>query len=104
MQPGDLAVDVEALRGVGQTVARAAASLRQAADAAGSGLAPPPGAGSAAGASAQRAEEVWLATLRGLAGRVDGYGTELTTAARDYRATDQENADDLRRSGAGVPR
>jgi hypothetical protein len=42
--------------------------------------------------------------MQGLSGRVEEYGKSLTTAADDYRATDQANADGLRRSGTGTGR
>jgi uncharacterized protein YukE len=104
MQPGNLEVDVEVLRGVGQDVADVAETLRETVKGAGSGLAPAARAGSAAGAAAQEAQQVWLAALQGLSGRVEEYGKSLTTAAQDYRATDEANADGLRRSGAGTGR
>ncbi|GLW32522.1 type VII secretion target [Actinoplanes regularis] len=104
MHPSGLEVDVEALRGVGRDVAEAAATLREAMKAAGSGLAPAPRPGSAAGAAAQKAEKAWLADLRRLTGQADEYGRSLTTAAQTYRATDQAGADELRRSGSGADR
>ncbi|GAA0479679.1 hypothetical protein Aca07nite_87430 [Actinoplanes capillaceus] len=104
MQPGNLEVDVEVLRGVGKSVADVATTLRETVKGAGTGLAPAAQPGSAAGIAAQEAREVWLAALQGLSGRVEEYGRGLTTAALDYRATDQANADGLRRSGAGTGR
>ena len=104
MQPGNLEVDVEALRGVGQNVTDVAATLRETVKRSGSGLAPASRSGSAAGIAAQEAQEVWLAALQGLTGRVEEYGRSLAAAALDYRATDHANADGLRRSGAGSGR
>ena len=99
MPPEELEVDVEAVRGVGKAVTHAGGTLREAVTAAGSGLAPPPAPNSAAGAAAAKADDLWLAALQRLVGRIGEFGTGLTTAAQDYRATDQENADDIRRSG-----
>ena len=104
MQPGNSEVDVEVLRGVGKNVADLATTLRETVRGAGSGLAPAPRPGSAAATAAQEAQQVWLAALQGLCGRVEEYGTSLTTSAQDYRATDRANADGLRRSGAGMGR
>jgi uncharacterized protein YukE len=104
VQPGNLEVDVEVLRGVGQNVADVAATLRDTVKKAGAGLAPVPRPGSAAGAAAQEAQEVWIAALQGLTGRVEEYGRSLSTAAQDYRAIDAASADGLRRSGAGSGR
>ncbi|MEU4164800.1 type VII secretion target [Actinoplanes sp. NPDC026670] len=104
MQPGNLEVDVEVLRGVGRSIADVAATLRENVTAAGSGLAPAARPGSAAGAAAQEAQQVWMAAMQGLSGRVEEYGNSLTTAAQNYRATDEANADGLRRSGAGTGR
>ncbi|WP_433796345.1 type VII secretion target [Actinoplanes sp. CA-252034] len=104
MQPDNLEVDAEVLRGVGRTVTDVAATLREAVKGAGPGLAPAARADSAAGAAAQEAQQVWLAALQGLSGRIEEYGTGLTTAAQDYRSTDEANADGLRRSGAGTGR
>ncbi|ABP56809.1 WXG100 family type VII secretion target [Salinispora tropica] len=96
MHPG-FAVDVEALQSIGAKVAAAAGTLRESVPAAGAGLAPPR-SGSAAAVAAQTAEKVWLAELRRLAERVDGFGADLTASAQDYLATDEANADGLRRT------
>ncbi len=104
MQPGNLEVDVEVLRAVGKSVADVATTLRETVKGTGTGLSPAPQLGSAAATAAREAREVWLAALQGLSGRVEEYGRSLTTAAQDYRATDQANADGLRRSGAGTGR
>jgi uncharacterized protein YukE len=104
VHPGGVGVDVEVLRGVGQDVAAAATTLQEAVKASGSGLAPASGRGSTAGAAAQKAEKAWFTDLRRLTGQVDEYGRSLTTAAQDYRATDQASANDLWRSGAGQER
>ena len=104
MQPGNLEVDVELLRGVGRQVGDVAATLRAAVQGAGTGLAPASRPGSAAGAAAQQAQEVWRAALQGLAGRVEEYGRSLTASAQEYHATDEASANGLRRSGAGAGR
>lgn len=104
MQPAQLGVDVDALGGVGTEVAAAATTLRDTVRTAGTGLAPPAGSGSAAAVAAQAAEQAWLADLRRLTAQVEAFGTHLTEAARDYRATDQAGADGLRRGGSQVPR
>ncbi|BEL05818.1 hypothetical protein Q0Z83_040090 [Actinoplanes sichuanensis] len=104
MQPGNLEVDVEVLRGVGKNVADLATTLRETVRAAGPGLSPAAQPGSDAATAAREAQQVWLVALQGLSGRVEEYGTSLITAAQDYRATDQANADGLRRSGAGTGR
>ncbi|GAB1690759.1 hypothetical protein KRM28CT15_25620 [Krasilnikovia sp. M28-CT-15] len=104
MQPGGFEVDVEALRGIGKSVAGVAATLREAVKAAGSGLAPTGLSGSAAAAAAQAAEKVWHADLRRLTGQVDDCGKSLVSAAQEYRATDEANAHKLHRSGAGLGR
>ncbi|MEU4422867.1 type VII secretion target [Actinoplanes sp. NPDC024001] len=103
MPPGQLGVDVVALRGIGTEVAAAATTLRQATEAAGSGLAPAPGAGSSAATAAQAAEKAWLADLRRLTGQVTEFGESLIRAAQEYQARDQANADNVRRSGSRVP-
>ncbi|GGR52256.1 hypothetical protein GCM10010168_83800 [Actinoplanes ianthinogenes] len=83
-------------------MAEAAATMKNAVKAAGSGLAPAPRPVSTATTAAQAAQKAWLADLRRLTGQADEYGTSLITSARTYRATDQSNAHELRSSGAGV--
>ena len=104
MQPGGFEVDVDGLRGIGGKVAQAAATLRETVKTAGAGLAPAPQPGSAATAAAQAAEQVWTAGLQRLAGQVDDYSKSLVTAAQEYQATDEANAQKLGRTGAGAKR
>jgi uncharacterized protein YukE len=102
MQPGQLGVDAVALRVMGVDVTGAAATLRGAVRAAGSGLAPAAQPGCTASAAAQAAEKVWAADLERLAVRLDQLGRRMTEAAETYRATDQAGADELHRIGPGV--
>jgi hypothetical protein len=102
MQPNMLRVDVATLRVMGTHVTDAAATLRQAVDATGPGLAPVAQPGSAAGTAAQALEKAWVADLDRLAARVAQLGRRMTEAAGSYRETDQAGAADLRRSGSQV--
>lgn len=104
MQPGQLEVDVDALRGIGTGVAEAARTLQDAMKATGTGLAPTTGTPSAAATAALAAEKAWLAGLSRLTAQIEAFSRDLTAAARDYRVTDQASADGLRRSGSAVPR
>jgi hypothetical protein len=104
MQAGLLGVDVEALRDTGAEVTAAAGVLRDAVTAAGPGLVPDGQPGSAAAVAAQTAEKAWLADLRRFTDQLTAFGASLTQAARDYQATDQAGADQLRRGGYQVPR
>ncbi|GIE91587.1 type VII secretion target [Actinoplanes regularis] len=104
MQPTQLEVDVQALRGIGTEVTAAATTLRNTAKNAEAGLAPTPQAGSEAARAAQSAAMAWLADLHRLTNDVDSFGARLTKAARDYRATDHTNADGLQGSQYRVPR
>ncbi|MEV0898573.1 type VII secretion target [Actinoplanes sp. NPDC049802] len=99
MHPGQLGVDVVALRVMGADVTGAAATLRGAVRATGSGLAPAVQPGCSAGAAAQAAEKAWVADLERLTARLDQLGRRMSEAADTYRATDQAGADELRRSG-----
>jgi hypothetical protein len=104
VQSGGFEVDVNGLRGIGGKVADAAATLRETVNAAGAGLAPAPQPGSAATAAAQAAEQVWTAGLQRLTGQLDDYSKSLVTAAQEYAAADEANAQKLRHSGAGANR
>jgi uncharacterized protein YukE len=104
MQPHLLTVDVAALRAMGAEVAGAAATLRATVKATGPGLAPAAQPGSAAGTAAQAAQKAWAADLDRLTAQVDQLGRRMTEAADSYQAADQAGAEDLRRSGSGVPR
>jgi hypothetical protein len=100
MQPGQLEVDMVALRVMGSDVADAAVTLRKGVKAAGPGLAPAGQPGSAAGVAARAAEIAWVANLDRLTARVDRLGRQMTGAADSYQVTDQAGADRLRRSGS----
>ncbi len=100
MQPGQLGVDVVALRVMGSDVAGAAATLREAMSAAGPGLVPAAQPGSSAGTAARAAEAAWSASLSRLTARMDRLGRTMTDAADSYQVTDQAGADELRRGGS----
>lgn len=102
MQPGQLGVDVVALRVMGGDVIQAAVTLRESMRAAGSGLAPAAAPGSAAGSAALAADKAWSVALDRLASRVDRLGRKMTDAADSYQVTDQTGAEELRRSGSQV--
>ena len=104
MQPGQLGVDVVALRVMGSDVAGAAVTLREAMKAAGSGLAPAARSGSSAEAAAQVAEAAWSASLGRLTDRVQRLSRTMTDAAGRYQVTDQAGAEELLRSGSQVVR
>ncbi|SDS51050.1 type VII secretion target [Actinoplanes derwentensis] len=102
MQPGQLGVDVVALRVMGSDLAGAAVTLLEAMKAAGTGLAPAAQPGSSAGTAAQAAEAAWSASLDRLTGRVERLGRTMTDAADSYQVTDRAGADELRHSGSQV--
>lgn len=89
MQPGQLGIDVVALRVMGADVTGAAATLREAMRAAGSGTAPATQPGTAAGLAARAADKAWSAALDRLTARVERLGRKMTDAADSYQVTDQ---------------
>jgi uncharacterized protein YukE len=104
MQPGQLGVDVVALRAMGADVTSAAATLREAMQATGPGLAPAAQPGAAAGSAAMAADKAWSAALDRMITRVERLGRKMADAADSYQVTDQAGADGLRRSGSQVIR
>lgn len=102
MQPGQLGVDVVALRVMGSDVADAGVTLRNAVKASGPGLAPAGQPGSAAGMAARAAETAWVANMDRITARVERLGRRMAGAADSYQVTDQAGADELRRSGTRV--
>ena len=99
-------VDIPALTKIGGTVTAAANAITQAHTAQADILAPGDAlAGWATQTALGAASQSWATFVRTLAGQVRSFGTDLTTSARDYRATDDAAAARLRASGTGpVPR
>ncbi|SDT66876.1 Excreted virulence factor EspC, type VII ESX diderm [Actinoplanes derwentensis] len=102
MQPGQLGVDVVALRVMGSDVAGAAVTLREAVAATGAGLVPAAPPGSVAGLAAVAAEKAWSAEWERLTVRADRLGRKMVAAADSYQSADRAGADELRRSGLSV--
>ena len=102
MQPGQLGVDVVALRVMGSDVTGAAATLRAAMPGSGSGLAPATQPGTAADVAARAADTAWSAALDRLTARVERLGRTMADAADRYQVTERTGADELRRIGSQV--
>ncbi len=97
-------VDISGLAKVGGSVAEAADGFDKAYSAQAQALSPGSAwTGWATGAALPGAAQAWSGYVKGLAGQVRSFGSDLTKASNDYQAADTAAGDRVGHAGAGIP-